>query len=198
MSRQRKNRRSPRVIQVREDGDRQAARIDRMISQQRSAGSLSVIDIKSTFDIGLTSGGGAATVTFTQVAGADDFVSMAQQFNEFKVKAMKFDVFHTNPSSSTPIVFSTLHSNFFGDPPSTWATEQSIVDAPDAMYLEPGSKKQSFYWNAMGTAENEFQDVNSFNNFGGLRWYVRPTTGGTGVVTAIVVMSAIVVFRGRH
>jgi len=135
------------------------------------------------------------SITYTQLAGTDDFASMASQFNTFKVKSMRFEVYHTNPSVATPVAVSTVHGDFTGDPPSTWVTEQAVVDAPDAQYLEPGSKRQNFYWNARGTQENAFQDVNNFTNYGGLRYYVG---GGTAQTAYAIITSFVVVFRGRH
>lgn len=186
-----------RVVQVREDGDEMAARIDRTISAFRENESTTTIVARNSFDI--VTGTTAASLVFAypELVATDDFVSLAQQYNTFKVKSMRFDVFHTNPATNSAVAISTFHCNFAGQPPSTWLTEQAVVDAPDSMYLEPGSKKQSFYWNAKGTGELEYQDVNTFNNHGGLRMNIRATSPG-GVTTGIVVCSIVVTFRGRH
>jgi hypothetical protein len=192
----RRGRRNRQVIQTREDGDMAAARIDRAISHFRANESAATILVKAQYDITAQTSPQGYTITYTQITATDDFASMAGQFNTFKVKAMRFEVFHTNPTGIVPIVVSSLHGDFTGDPPSTWITDQSIVDAPDSQFLEPGSKKQTWYWNARGTAENQFQDVNQFTNYGGLRYYVR--AAGSVTYLASVIMTAEVVFRGRH
>ncbi len=189
-------RRQYAVMQVREDGDYGAAKIDRAISHFRNQESTATILVKAQYDISAGTSPAGYAITYTQIAATDDFTSMAGQFNTFKVKAMRFEVFHTNPTGIVPIVVSTLHGDFTADPPTTWVSDQSIVDAPDSQFLEPGSKKQTWYWNARGTAENQFQDVNQFTNFGGLRYNVRAAAATTYL--ASVIMTAEVVFRGRH
>jgi hypothetical protein len=189
-------RRNRQVVQVREDGDAGAARIDRAISHFRFQESAATILVKAQYDLTAQTTPNGYAITYTQIVATDDFASMATQFNTFKVKAMRFEAFHTNPTGIIPVAMSTVHGDFTGDPPSTWISDQSIIDAPDSQFLEPGSKKQTWYWNARGTAENQFQDVNTFTNYGGLRYYVR--AAGSATYIASVIMTAEVVFRGRH
>lgn len=198
MARRRNNTRSRArkgFVQVREDGDMAAAKIDRTLSSMRANESATVVVCKSTAEINVASGAASFAISYTNLVGTDDFASLAAQYNTFKVKSMRFEVFHINPSVQTPVAVSTLHGDFTGEPPTTWVTEQAVIDSPDAMYLEPGSKKQVFYWNARGTQENAFQDVNSFTNYGGLRYYV---SGGTAQTAYKIITSYVVVFRGRH
>jgi hypothetical protein len=198
MARRRNGKRmGKRVVQVREDGDSMAAKIDRTISGFRMSESTTTIVVKTSFDLVTGTTVVSTTFTFPDLVLTDDFISFAQQYNTFKVKSMRFDVFHTNPASTAPVAVSTLHCNFSGQPPTTWLNESAVVDGPDSMYIEAGSKKQTFYWNAKGTAELEYQDVNTFNNHGGLRCLLRATTPA-GVTAGIVVVSAVITFRGRH
>lgn len=187
---------SNKVVQNREDGDAGAAKIDRAISAMRYMESSTVVLCKGIVDLNTTTVVNAATVDFAFVSSTDDFSTMALQFNTFKVKAMKFEVFPTNPVNSTPIAMSTFHAVLPGAAPATWVTEAAIVDAPDAKYLMPGADKSCFYWNATGPRENEFQDCNSFSNFGGLRYSVR--VGSATASVATIVVTAQVVFKGRH
>jgi len=186
-----------RVLQVREDGDAGAARIDRAISSMRVSESSTMVLCKTTFRI-LTSTTAPLNQewTYPQVAATDDFVSLAQQFNEFKVKFMKFEIYHTNPTATAFAVASTCHASVSGPLPSTWTSEAAIVDAPDAKYLQPGSEKQVLYWNASGPQENEYQDVNSFINHGGYRSLLDQSA--TSQALGTVIATACVVFRGRH
>jgi len=184
-----------KTVQVREDGDTQAARIDRIISTLRSQESSMFINCKGVYDINASTSATTAYLTYATVVATDEFQSVAQQYNMYKVKGMRFEVFHTNPTTATPVALSTFHMNMVGVPPASYLSEGAIVDAPDAMFMEPGSKKQTFYWNASGQSENEYQDTTNYNDHGGLRFAVRAgTTGQIG----IVVMSALVVFRGRR
>jgi len=184
------------VIQSRDDGDKSAAQIDRMISHFRAQESMTTILAKTQFDISAVTTATGYSFSFPELMGTDDVATMAQQYNTFKVKAYRFEVFHTNPTVIVPFVVSTWHGNFVGQPPSTWLAEGSVVDAPDSKYSEPGSKEQKFYWNARGTDENSFQDINTFANYGGIRYFVR--AAGTTTYLATVIVTAEIVFRGRH
>jgi hypothetical protein len=185
------------VMQVRADGDRRAARVDRAISSMRASESSTMVLCKSSFRL-LTS----TTVplfntwTYSQIALTDDFISLSQQFNEFKVKFMKFEIFHTNPTASANVAISTLHGDFDGGIPSSYTSEANVIDAPDGKYLSPGSEPLVLYWNATGTPENDYQNVASFSDYGGFRSALDQTTSVQLVGT--VIATACVVFRGRH
>ncbi len=197
MARRRGNRSGPRnrVVQTRRDGDTGAARVDRLISSQRFNESACLVLCKTSFTVNsLTTGGNVQSWSFPELAATDDFVSMAQQFNTFKVKAIKFQVWPTNPTVQARTVFSTVHVN--GSIPASYNSEASVVDAPDSMYLVPGAEPRELYWQARGTAENDFQQVSSYSDYGGFRAYTDQTSTAAYVCT--VVVNAAVVFRGRH
>lgn len=188
---------SRKVTQVREDGDTQAARIDRIMSSMRAGESSCTVLVKSA--LSLTSSTTAATSvvwTYPEIAAADDFVSLAQQFNMFKVKCMRFNFCHVNPTSTAALAASTVHSNVTGALPTTWTSEQAVIDGPDSVYLSPGGDPEVLYWNSSGVSETEYQDIATFNNHGGLRVYLPQVSAVNQ--TAVVVCSAVVVFRGRR
>jgi hypothetical protein len=163
----------------------------------RANESACVVLCKTSFVLqGATTAATSYDWTYPQVAATDEFVSMAQQFNLFKIRGMKFEIFHTNPTVSNRAAVSTVHASTTGALPSTWTTLEGVIDAPDSRFIIPGSEKQDLYWNASGSAEQEFQDVNTFTNHGGFRGYVDQTA--TVVQLATVVATAVVVFRGRH
>lgn len=185
------------VLQMRSDGDRLAAKIDRTISSMRAGESSCPILVKSALSLTTSTTSAVSVVwTYPEIASADDFVSLAQQFNLFKVKMMRFEVCHVNSTSTAAVVLSTVHSNASGAIPTTWTTEQSVIDAPDSVYINPGAQREVLYWNASGVSETEYQDISSYSNHGGLRAYLPQT--GVSVQTCVVVCSAVVVFRGRH
>jgi hypothetical protein len=187
----------PSVTQMRADGDTQAARIDRLISSMRAGESACTVLVKSALSLTSSTTGATSVVwTYPEIAAADDFVSLAQQFNMFKVKCMRFNFCHVNPTSTAAIVASTVHSNTSGAIPTTWTSEQSVIDGPDSIYLSPGGEQETLYWNGSGVSETEFQDCTSYNNHGGLRVYLPQVS----VVnqTAVVVCSAVVIFKGRR
>lgn len=178
-------------------GDTMALRVDKMLASMRSGQSACPVLIKTSLSlVTSTTAGILGSFTYLELAVTDDFASLAQQFNEFKVKCMRFRVCHTNPTNTTPLVFSTVHANVPSALPSTWLNEASVVDGPDSKYISPGADPEVFYWNASGVSETEYQDVNTFNNHGGLRYYVPQVT--TSAQAAVVVVEALVVFRGRH
>lgn len=193
---QRRGNRRNNVMQVRTDGDMQAARFDRVVSHFRTQQSTTTVLCKSSFDIVSSQTGQNVTADTTTVAGTDDFVSMAQQFNTFKIKAIRFEVFYVAAPGGPPIVMSTFHSVYDGStPPTGIVNSAAIVDAPDSQVLIQGGGKQTFYWNALGTEENGFQNVADYSSHGGLRYSVPTTTAN--VLAANIIMTAQVVFRGR-
>lgn len=182
------------IVTVARDGDVMGARFDRMVSNQRSNESAVPILVKGVTGISTAAAGGSGVYTFNEITQEDDFLSLGAQFRLFKIKAMRFEVFHINPSNTVPIVISTFHN----DGSLTGVTGQaSTVDGEDSKYLDPGDGKQVFYWNASNATEKLYQDVTSFTSFGGLRWYRE--TGSTNVDVPLVriIITAQIVFRGR-
>jgi len=181
------------VVVTAPDGDVAGAMFNKMVGNMRANESAIPVLVKSSFGLSIQTTPAGNTISFAQIAATDDFVSLAAQFQTFKVKAMRFEVFHINPSASTPTAVSTFHTD--GGSFSSLTTEQSVVDGEDSKYLEPGSKKQDFYWNARGSLETGFQGVNAYADFGGLRYYIPAGTSNLDV--ARIVLTAQVVFRGR-
>lgn len=184
------------VTQTRTDGDTQAARIDRLISSMRAGESACTVLIKSALSVAASSTEATSVVfTYPEIASSDEFVSLAQQFNMFKVKCMRFNFCHVNPSSTAAVVASTVHSNVVGALPTTWTSEQATIDGPDSVYLSPGGDQEVLYWNGSGVSETEYQDITTYNNHGGLRIFLPRSSVAQ---TAVVVCSAVVVFKGRR
>jgi len=144
-----------------------------------------------------TSANTARNISYQDIVGTDDFQSLAAQFETFRVKAIRFDVYNLNLGSSGFTAFSTYHASTVGR--AGVFTIDQIIDGPDSQVISAGQGKISFTWFAKGTLENEFQQIistpASTTDFGGLRGIV-----GTGTVAGTayqVVMKAVVDFRGR-
>ncbi len=191
-SNQGRRRRNDNIVTVATDGDVVGARFDRMVSNMRSNESATAVLVKGAFGIDSSASPGGGTYDFGNFAAEDDFVSLAQQFETFKVKAMRFEVFHTNPGSTVPIAMSTFHADGpFG------ASLNNVIDGEDSKFLDAGAGKQVFYWNARGTAELAYQSTSSFVSFGGVRYYKELGSTAVGNRLVTVVCTAQIVFRGR-
>lgn len=140
----------------------------------------------------------AGNFTGANVRGTDEFTSLAQQFNTFRIRAIRFDVYDINPGVPATNAFSVFHdvapyNTTYNPPPIA-----NVIDGPDAKSVPPGTGVASFYWRAHGTLENDFQagDVQGApSDFGGLRYAFYSPTLSTDKYQ--VVMRAVVDFRGR-
>jgi len=138
------------------------------------------------------------TICWTNITLFDDFISMAQQFNEYRVRSIQFDVYDINPSVPNAAVFSTVHDVYTtGTLPNY--TFANVVDGVDSQSIPPGLGKISLYWRGHTTNERAYQTVvntNSSPDFGGLRGFVfQGTTAGQKFR---IITKAVVDFRGRR
>jgi len=132
------------------------------------------------------------------VRATDDFISMAQQFETYRVTAIRFEVYDINPALPVFSSFSTQHDVVpsgasFGTP-----TIQSVLDAPDAQLPPAGGAKAVLNWMAKGAEENDFQSTTTGgtpSDFGGIRYFVG--SPGSAASKYQIVIKAIVDFRGR-
>lgn len=190
----RRSRNTRQIMTVAQDGDVQGARFDQMVSNARYNESAVPVLVKAVFGISSVTTGTSGAYGYTQLAAEDDFVSMAQQWNLFRVKAMRFEVFHVNPGTIAPVVLSTFHAD--GGTFTPYLTQGSVVDGPDSKYMDAGAGKQVFYWTGNNSTERLFQSPESFVDFGGLRFFNEGTTGSFPI--ARVIVTAQVVFKGRR
>jgi len=175
------------------------ARIDRILSgMQNSHSQIRVI----CGDTVLLSTSATATTfgvyTGTNVRATDDFTSIAQQYETFRIAAIRFEVYDVNPGSAVFAGFSTQHDvsppgGTYGNP-----TIANVMDGPDASLPPAGGSKAIFNWVAHGTAEIEFQTDDlptGPSDFGGLRYFFG--SPGAAVSKYQLVVKAVVDFRGR-
>jgi len=174
------------------------ARVDRILSQlQNSHGQIRMLCTNTDSFAVNTTGPGSAYYSGAYIRNSDDFISIAQQFEEYRITAIRFDVYDIAPNTPAQVAFSTWHDVIAsGNTPIAYTFAQ-VIDAPDSQLVAPGQGKISFTWMAKGSAENEFQtdDSTGWSDFGGLRVYGN--TAGANVTKFQIVTKAIVDFRGR-
>lgn len=194
MQRGSKRARSARqIVTVAQDGDVAGARFDQMVANNRYSESAVPVLVKAVFGINSTTTGTGTAYGYTQLAAEEDFQSMAREWSLFRVKGMRFEVFHINPGTIVPVVLSTFHAD--GSTFTPLLTQGSVVDGPDSKYLDAGAGKQVFYWTGNNSSERLFQNVDDIIDFGGLRYYNEGTTGSFPI--ARVIVTAQIVFKGR-
>ena len=135
------------------------------------------------------------TIDFVDMTGStDDFASFSAQFREFRVKAIRFDVYDVAASSGVSLNFwSTFHVVNDAVPPIGL---EDIVDRPDSRVIPPGTGHTSLAWVAHGIPEMSFASVDSSVNYGGLSYYMS-AAASTGVKYSVIA-KFIVDFRGRR
>lgn len=189
-----------RVVDPDAGGD--SAYVERCISSMQNSESITTVLCNDTFTLSTgssSSGLVAGNYTASNIRGTDDFISMMGQFNTYRIRAVRFDVYDINQTIAATNAFSTLHDVVPFD--STYAPPPlaQVVDGPDSKNVTPGMGKASFYWRAKGTLENEFQagdTIGAPEDFGGFRWAFFSPSLSTAKFQVII--RAIVDFRGRN
>lgn len=174
-------------------------KFDRVLTQLQNSHSQTTLCIQDEFGIDVTSAPQVGKLAQSQFRIFDDFVSMAAQFQTYRIKRVRFDIYDAFPGSGATIFWSTFH-----DVNTTGAqhvpTLNGVIDGPDSQIVPPGTGKISLFWTAKGVLENEFQSTTSstpaIQDFGGLRYYApgssTPVNGKYQVFCKVIVD-----FRGR-
>jgi len=132
------------------------------------------------------------------VRNSDDFTSFQGQFETYRVRCFKFDVYDINPSIACGNMWSTFHDVVTSVPAYTF---DQVTDGVDSQSVPPGTGKTTWYWRAKGAQENDFQSTDAATtsvtpfDFGGLRVALNPAA--SAAAKYLVVVKAIVDFRGR-
>lgn len=134
-----------------------------------------------------------STYSFLTLTASDDFVSFAQQYQEFRVRAIRYDIYDVQPNSPYVNNYWATYHQIGGSVPSTTS---DVVDRPDARSVAPGDGRATLAWVAHGIPEMSFQNVGNYNGLGGLVYSVTPSAAVTGT-KYIVYCKYIVDFRGR-
>lgn len=178
---------------VDKDANTDGLYIDRVIGQLfTSESQITVLATSSISFIGGASGQGY-TVGYNYAITTDEFTAMASQFETYRVRAVRFDVYDLAPTVLGPVAWSTYHDVTVPSP--TWSFDQ-VVDGADSKLIPVGEGKATFYWRAHGTTELGWQSTvaTTTTNYGGLRAFFPAGTQGK---TFQVVAKWIMDFRGR-
>lgn len=175
------------------------ARIERMLSSIQNSQSQVRIEIGLGFGI-TTSAGPTDTLglsTIRSLRDQDEWATMSSQWNQFRVRAIRYDVYDINPNLVAFSCFSTFHETVEGST-ANFSFAQ-VLDGPDSQVATNGQRLR-FTWVAKGTNEMAFQNVDpnleTFADFGGFRYAVGPAASAASKFQ--VVAKAIVDFRGRY
>jgi hypothetical protein len=176
------------------------ARVDRMLSALATSQSQVRIEINSAITLTTITSGADTLGIFTLVSlrSQDEWASMSSQFQEFRVAAIRFDIYDVNPNIICFSVFSTFHEINEGSTANY--SFQQVADGADAQVPTNGAPRVRLSWVAKGPAENSFQNVDpnlqTFADFGGLRYaFGLANTAGQKYE---VLVKAVVDFRGRY
>lgn len=196
---QSRNRRGPRSTAIQNvrvvdpDEGSDDVKVNNMISSYNaSEGQIRVIcssRAELTYSAGQSNVFGYDSLTST-----DDFISFSAQYQEFRVRGMRFTVYDVQPSSPATINYMATWHQVGGTVP---ATQDDIVDRPDARSIAPGTGHVKLSWLAHGLPEMEFQSISSYNSLGGLVLYASPAAVITGT-KYLLVAKYLVDFRGRR
>jgi hypothetical protein len=174
-------------------------RVDRQIAAIKDSESQTRVLVGDVFDLGIpTTADTSSSWSFDSLLNTDDFASLAQQYNLFKVVSIKFDIYDTNPNVSAYNAWGIWHDNYEGS--ALAYTRANIGDLPDSRVISGGTGQTTLYWVAHGVVENQFQGTtttgSAVQKFGGLKYYVG--LAGTAAPKYTVQVHAVVDFRGRR
>lgn len=177
-----------------EDGNK----VERMITSLQNSHSQTRLLCSDSYAISVpTTTATNAIVAGSQVRTSDDFISIAAQFETFRVKAIRFDIYDLSPNSFGTAFWGTFHDDYLTNTQPTF-TSSDVVDSPDGQIVPPGTGKITLIWMAKGTRENDFTAITQpSSDFGGLRYTVN--AAATPVVAKYQIFwKAVVDFRGRR
>jgi len=197
----RQNARRQRIQDVRiTDGaaGSDGARVDRMVAAMKESESQTRVMVGFIQDVFPTTTDTNGTIGFDEITNSDEFTSLIQQYNLFRIRSMKFDVYDVNSNVAVVNQWGVWHDNYETTLPSY--TRQNIADLPDSRVISVGTGQTTLYWVAHGTAEMQFQADSStgspIQRFGGLKYSVGPLA--TTVPKYTITVHAVVDFRGRR
>jgi hypothetical protein len=175
------------------------AKFDRVLSNLQNSHSQITVCMNEEYGVDGSSAAQTGKISQSQFRVFDDFVSLAAQWQTYRVKRIRYDIYDVAPGVGQSLFWSTFHDvNTTGT--QYVPTLAAVVDGPDSQIVPPGVGKISLIWTAKGTAENEFQSTTSslpvVLDFGGLRYAgISGTAAAPGKYQVFV--KVICDFRGR-
>lgn len=176
------------------------ARVDRQLAHMQNTANHIQVQVSDSFPIDSSPAGLTAILDWRAVRQFDDFVSMAGQFNTYRIRSIRFDVYDISPGVIQPAYFSSFHDEYnSGNVPVF--TIADVIDGIDSQMVPPGTGKIQFSWVGHTTNERGYYDVSPASgaapDFGGLR-YSLVAVGGVASTKFRISVKAIVDFRGRR
>lgn len=173
--------------------------VDRMISAVKISESQIRVVVGDLTDVFTTTTAGVnGTIGFDNILQSDEVASLVQQYNLFRVRAIKFDIYDINPGQSVLNTFGIWHDNYEGAAPTY--TRANVADLPDSRSISSGTGQTTLYWVAHGVAEMQFQQASSvgtpYQAYGGLKYFLGAVSQAVPKYT--IQMHAVVDFRGRR
>jgi len=174
--------------------------VDRCITDLQNSHSQITVLCQDIFNLAVPTTAGTGISAGPQVFNFDEFTAFAQQFETFRIRAYRFDIYDINPSNPAIAWFSTFHDQFTTNNQPVFTTA-NVIDGPDSQTVPPGTGKLSLYWRAHGVLENQFvtDDDSAVTTptqfFGGLRY--ASIAGSSAAPKYTIVIKALVDFRGR-
>jgi hypothetical protein len=175
------------------------AYVDRCITELQNSHSQVTILCQDSFNVDSATTTVVGNLSASQVRIFDEFTTLATQFETYRIRGFRFDIYDINPTLATVGWFSTFHDEFLASNQPVFSSA-AVIDGPDSALVPPGLGKISLYWRARGSQENDFQttDSNSITlqafDFGGLRYALGASAAGRKFQ---IIVKALVDFRGR-
>lgn len=161
-------------------------------SYKVSEGQIRVVcNVRSIFDSTGTAAGG--NISYANLQTSDDFVSFAAQYQEFRVRAIRFDIYDLQPNLPAPVNFWATYHSITAPPFGI----EDVVDRPDSRSIAPGTGMTSLAWVAHGIPEMGFQPNTGGQDLGGLVLYLG-SAGSPSSSRYQVISKFVVDFRGRR
>lgn len=174
------------------------SRVDRAIQAIKASESQTTILIGDVVDVNATTAAQASGYDFISILATDDFQSFLVQYNMFRIRHIKFDIYDLNTNVAVPNAWGIWHDNYEASAPAY--TRANIADLPDSRVLSAGTGQTTLYWVAHGVDELKFQETSNLGSplqaFGGLKYYVGTT--GAAVQKYTIQIHAVVDFRARR
>lgn len=187
-----------RVVDPIAGGD--GAKMDRQLAHMQNTADHIQVLVSDSFAIDTTVDARNGTFDWRSIRQFDDFLSMAAQFNTYRIRSIRFDIYDVNPSLTAVAYWSTYHDQYNAANPPAF-TVVDVIDGIDSQIVPPGTGKIQLTWMAHTLNERGYYDVNASSpqdahDFGGLRY---SQVGIGSVATKYrVSIKAFVDFRGRR
>jgi hypothetical protein len=173
--------------------------IDRAISSLQASQQQIRVLCEDSFSLNVATSATFGNLAHSQIKLFDEFVSLFQQYETYRVTAIRFDVYDINPANTVTAWFSTFHDQYTASNQPVFSAP-NVIDGPDSLIVPPGLGKATLYWRAKGTQELEFQSADDAStnfitqDYGGLRYAINAGTAGAKFQ---VLVKALVDFRAR-